>query len=98
MSAGGQGARCFVEGTIVQKPDGKMWVEVTCLQKNDPVRGSGSQAVVYVKSIEHLLLGRQELAEVQANGARLITTSSHRYEVRKGWPKGANARNILSYG
>ena len=43
--------------------------------------------MVYSQHASHRPSGRQELVEIIADGPRLITTSTHRYDVRGGGPK-----------
>ena len=83
VSSGVQGARCFVEGTIIKTAEGT-WVDIESLSQYAQVRGPKNQSVVYVKSVERIQFGPQELIEISAGGPRLITTSTHRYEIRRG--------------
>ena len=83
VSSGVQGARCFVEGTIIKTAEGT-WVDIESLSQYAQVRGPKNQSVVYVKSVERIQFGPQELIEISAGGPRLITTSTHRDEIRRG--------------
>merc|ERR1712039_1095404 len=83
VSSGVQGVRCFVEGTIIKTADGH-WADIDSLSKHAQVRGHPNQSVVCVKSVEPTPFGPQELIEVSAGGPRLVTTSTHRYEIRRG--------------
>ena len=75
--------RCFVEGTIIKTAVGT-WADIESLSKHAQMRGPNNQSVVYVKSIEPIPFGPQELFEISAGGPRLITTSTHRCEIRRG--------------
>ena len=63
VSAGVQGARCFVEGTIIEKIDGT-WAGIEHLSKYDQLRGPESHSVVYVKSAERISPGPHEILEI----------------------------------
>lgn len=83
VSSGVQGARCFVEGTIIKTANGT-WADIESLSQYAQVRGPQNQSVVYVKFVERIPFGPHELIEISAGGPRLITTSTHRYEIRRG--------------
>ena len=83
LSSGVQGARCFVEGAII-KTANTIWADIDSLSQYAQVRGPQNQSVVYVKFVERIPFGPHELIEISAGGPRLITTSTHRYEIRRG--------------
>ena len=78
-----QGARCFVEGAIIETTAGS-WVDIEKLSRRAQVCGPENQSIVYVNSVEPIPFGPHELIEISAGGPRLVTTSTHRYEIRRG--------------
>ena len=46
--------------------------------------GPENERVVWVRSVENIPEGRQDLVEISTSGAMLTTTCTHRYMVRRG--------------